>query len=79
LEKPSAHKREDPALQKMKFKNILLFFLVMFALLYLDPDPIGIHNSAFNNLQHERCGVMALKIGSEDSEHRLKQSQNDHY
>jgi hypothetical protein len=37
-EKPSAFKREHPALQNMKFLNFLLFLLVIFAL--LDPDLI---------------------------------------
>ncbi len=36
-EKPSALKREHPALQKMKFINLLLRLWVIFAL--LDPDP----------------------------------------
>jgi hypothetical protein len=38
LEKPSALKREHPALQKMKFINCFLFFWAIFAL--LDPDPV---------------------------------------
>ncbi len=37
LEKPSALKREHPALQKMKFINFFLFLWVIFAL--LGPDP----------------------------------------
>jgi hypothetical protein len=36
-EKPSALKREHPALQKLKFINFFLFLWVIFAL--LDPDP----------------------------------------
>jgi hypothetical protein len=36
--KPSALKREHPALQNMKFLNFFHFFGVIFAL--LDPDPI---------------------------------------
>jgi hypothetical protein len=36
-ERPSALKREHPALQKMKFINGFLFFWVIFAL--LDPNP----------------------------------------
>jgi hypothetical protein len=36
-EKPSALKREHPALQKMKFINFFLCLCVIFAL--LDPDP----------------------------------------
>jgi hypothetical protein len=52
-EKPSALRREHPALQKMKFIKCFLFFGVIFAL--LDPDPmnldpirirIRIHNTA---------------------------------
>ncbi len=35
--KPSALKREHPALQNMKFLNFFLLFWVIFAL--LDPDP----------------------------------------
>jgi hypothetical protein len=35
--KPSALKREHPALQNMKFLNFLLLLWVIFAL--LDPDP----------------------------------------
>jgi hypothetical protein len=36
-EKPSALKREHPALEKMKILSFFLFFGVIFAL--LDPDP----------------------------------------
>jgi hypothetical protein len=36
-EKPSAIKREHPALQKMKFINYFIFFWLIFAL--LDPHP----------------------------------------
>jgi hypothetical protein len=36
-EKPSALKKEHPALQKMKILSFFLFFGVIFAL--LDPDP----------------------------------------
>jgi hypothetical protein len=36
-EKPSALKREHPALQNMKFLDFFLFLWVIFAL--LDPDP----------------------------------------
>jgi hypothetical protein len=36
-EKPSALKREHPALQKMKILSFFQFFGVIFAL--LDPDP----------------------------------------
>jgi hypothetical protein len=35
--KPSAHNREHPALQHMKFLNFFTFLWVIFAL--LDPDP----------------------------------------
>jgi hypothetical protein len=38
-EKPSALKREHPALQEMKFKNFFLFFQTIFALLVPDTDP----------------------------------------
>ncbi len=38
-EKPSALKREHPALQKMKFINFFLCLWVIFALLDTDPDP----------------------------------------
>jgi hypothetical protein len=38
-EKPSALKREQPALQHMKFYYFFLFLLVNFALLDPDPDP----------------------------------------
>jgi hypothetical protein len=58
-EKPSALKREHPALQKMEFSNIFLCLWVIFALLdpdldsesgpypgtQLNPDPIRIHNT----------------------------------
>jgi hypothetical protein len=37
--KPSAHKREHPALQNMKFLNFFLFLWVIFALRGPDPDP----------------------------------------
>jgi hypothetical protein len=37
--KPSAFKREHPALQNMKFLNFFLLLWVIFALLDLDPDP----------------------------------------
>jgi hypothetical protein len=37
-EKPSALKREHPALQKMKFINFVLCLWVTFALLVPDPD-----------------------------------------
>ncbi len=36
-EKPSAHKREHPALQNIKFLNFFLFLGIIFSL--LDPDP----------------------------------------
>jgi hypothetical protein len=36
-EKPSALKREHPAIQNMKFLHFFLFLWVIFAL--LDPDP----------------------------------------
>jgi hypothetical protein len=36
--KPSALKREHPALQKMKFISCFLFFWASFALLDLNPD-----------------------------------------
>jgi hypothetical protein len=57
-EKPSALKREHPALQKMKFMNFFLCLWVIFALLDPDSDPrtpvipylirirIRIHNTA---------------------------------
>jgi hypothetical protein len=38
-EKPSALKREHPALHKMKNLSFFLFFGVIFALLDPDPDP----------------------------------------
>jgi hypothetical protein len=38
-EKPSALKREHPALQKMKFNNFFQFLWVIFAILDQDPDP----------------------------------------
>jgi hypothetical protein len=38
-EKPSALKREHPALQKRKFINFFLFLWVIFALLVPDTDP----------------------------------------
>ncbi len=38
-EKPSALKREHPALQNMKIQYFFLFFWVIFALLDPDPDP----------------------------------------
>jgi hypothetical protein len=45
-EKPSARKREHPALQKMKILSFFLFFGVIFAWIririrnwYADPDP----------------------------------------
>jgi hypothetical protein len=37
--KPSALKREQPAFQNMKFKNLFLFLWVIFALLGPDLDP----------------------------------------
>jgi hypothetical protein len=40
-EKPSALKREHPALQKLKFINFFLCLLVVFALLDPDPDESG--------------------------------------
>jgi hypothetical protein len=39
-EKPSALKREHPALQNTKILNFSLFLRVIFALLDADPDPI---------------------------------------
>jgi hypothetical protein len=67
-EKPSALKREHPALQKMKFINRFQFFLAIFALLDpepdrdsgpwtpLNPDPIqiriGIHNTANGKIRY---------------------------
>jgi hypothetical protein len=36
--KPLALKREDPALQNIKFTNFFLFLWVIFALLDSDPD-----------------------------------------
>ncbi len=41
-EKPSALKREHPALQKMKCINFFLFLWVIFALLDTDPEAHGI-------------------------------------
>jgi hypothetical protein len=38
-EKPSALKREHPALQKMTFLNFFLFFWVIFA--FLDPETLS--------------------------------------
>jgi hypothetical protein len=38
-EKPSALKREHPALQKIKIVSFFLFFGLIFALLDPDPDP----------------------------------------
>jgi hypothetical protein len=38
--KPSALKREHPALQNMKFLNFFLLLRVIFALLDPDPDPL---------------------------------------
>jgi hypothetical protein len=52
-EKPSAFKREHPALQNVKFLNFFQFLLVIFALLdpdpltWLNPDPIRIRNNGF--------------------------------
>jgi hypothetical protein len=41
-EKPSALKREHPALQKLKFINFFLFLWVIFTPLDPDPDhPVG--------------------------------------
>ncbi len=37
-EKPSALKREHPALQNMKFLHFFLFLQIIFALLDLDPE-----------------------------------------
>jgi hypothetical protein len=39
LDKPSALKREHPALQNMKILNFFLYLRVVFALLDLYPDP----------------------------------------
>jgi hypothetical protein len=45
-EKPSALKREHPALQKMKILSFFQFFWVIFALLDPDPDPAAQINAA---------------------------------
>jgi hypothetical protein len=39
MSKPSAFKREHPALQKIKFINFFLYVCVIFALLDPDTDP----------------------------------------
>jgi hypothetical protein len=64
-EKPSALKREYPALQKMKFINFFLCLLVIFALLDpdtdswtpLNPDPIRIwiHSTESNLFFFREC------------------------
>jgi hypothetical protein len=46
--KPSALKREHPALQNMKFLNFFLLLWVIFAL--LDPDPDSEYGSGSTDL-----------------------------
>jgi hypothetical protein len=40
-EKPSALKREHPALQNMKILKVFIFLFVIFALLNLEPDSVS--------------------------------------
>jgi hypothetical protein len=54
--KPSALKRELPALQKMKFINLFLCLWVIFALLDPDPIRIRIHSSACRHRQSNVVG-----------------------
>jgi hypothetical protein len=49
-EKPSALKREHPALQKMKILSFFLFFGVILSLLDPDPDPQFVCGSGSNSL-----------------------------
>jgi hypothetical protein len=58
-EKPSALKREHPALQNMKFLD---FFLIIFAL--LDPDPTN-QNLFVENMQQDfRSTKCSVRTGS---------------
>jgi hypothetical protein len=53
-EKPSALKREHPALQKLKILSFFLFFGVIFALLDPDPDPQYVSGSGSSS--SNSCG-----------------------
>jgi hypothetical protein len=52
-EKPSALRRELPALQNMKFYNFFIFLWVIFAL--LDPDPADQNQCGSGTLTNIRC------------------------
>jgi hypothetical protein len=66
-EKPSALKREHPALQNMKILYFFLFWWVIFAL--LDPDPA-------NQINVDPCGFGSETLqGSEDI--RIKRWRNE--
>ncbi len=54
-EKPSAFKRDHPALQDMKFLNFFLFLWVIFALLDPDPDPQTRIQTGFGNNTQKIC------------------------
>ncbi len=61
-EKPSAHKREHPALQKMKILSFFLFFWDIFALLDPDPDPQFVCGSGSGSSSSNQCGSMRIRI-----------------
>jgi hypothetical protein len=48
--KPSALRKEHPALQNMKFLNIFLLLWVIFAFLDPDPDPDSEYGSGSTDL-----------------------------
>ncbi len=67
-EKPSALKREQPALQNMKFHNFS-FLWVIFALMDPDPDPLAwlnpvpirIRNTGFKEVAEQRLELFAIQ------------------
>jgi hypothetical protein len=56
--KPSALKREHPALQKMQFLNFLLLLCVIFA--HLDPDPDSESGSGYGSIDLIESGSETL-------------------